>query len=132
MSQDNSFTYRYSAKENEELQKIRDRYLPRNESRLEELKRLDKEVQKAGTVEALSVGIVGLLVFGLGMCLAMKVIRAGTVFFFLGVVLGIIGALIMAAAYFVNRKIHAKTKEKYTKRILELTDELAVRKENTI
>lgn len=132
MSQDNTFTYRYSAKENEELQKIRDKYIPRSESRLEELKRLDKEVQKAGTVEALSVGIVGLLVFGLGMCLAMKVIGAGTVFFFLGIVLGIIGALIMAAAYFVNRKIYAKTKEKYTGRILELTDELAGRKENAI
>ncbi len=132
MSQDNTFTYRYSAKENEELQKIRDKYLPRSESRLEELKRLDKEVQKAGTVEALSVGIIGLLVFGLGMCLGMKVIGAGTVFFFLGIVLGIIGAFIMAAAYFVNRKIYAKTKEKYTGRILELTDELSGRKENAI
>lgn len=122
MSKEVTFSYNYSAKENQEVQEIRKKYLPQEESKLEELKRLDRCVQESGMMESLIVGITGALVFGLGMCLAMDVIGNSIV---LGVLLGLVGAVGMFAAYPVYRKIFDKTKAKFTPRILELTAELS-------
>lgn len=125
MSQENTFTYKYSAKENKEVQEIRRKYLPQSESKLEELKRLDEVVQGSGRVESLCSGIGGLLVFGLGMCLTMQVIGSGTWMIVLGILVGIVGIIGIAAAYPIYRKIFRRTKEKYAPRILELTEELS-------
>ena len=124
MNQDTTFVYKYSAKENKEVQEIRNKYLPREESKLEELKRLDYMVQRSGIIESLCFGIGGALVFGLGLCLAMQIIGNGIFMITLGVFLGIIGMCGMFAAYPVYRKVFSATKEKYTPRILELTAEL--------
>ena len=125
MNQDTTFIYRYSAKENMEVQEIRKKYLPREESKFEELKRLDYTVQNSGMMESLCAGIGGALVFGLGMCLAMQVIGSGVILIALGVLLGIIGMGGMLAAYPVYRKVFDKTKQKLAPRILELTAELS-------
>ena len=119
-----TFVYNYSAKENAEVQAIRKKYLPREESKLEELKRLDDMIQSSGMIESLSVGIGGALIFGLGMCLAMQVIGSGLVLKVLGVLIGIVGILEMLIAYPVHRRVFEKTKEKHLPRILELTAEL--------
>ena len=125
MNQDTTFIYRYSAKENMEVQEIRKKYLPREESKFEELKRLDYTVQNSGMMESLCAGIGGALVFGLGLCLAMQVIGSGVFLIALGVLLGIIGMGGMLAAYPVYRKVFDKTKQKLAPRILELTAELS-------
>ena len=122
---ENTFSYQYSAKENAEVQAIRKKYLPRSESKLEELKRLDEAVQTSGMVESLCAGIGGLLVFGLGMCLAMQVIGSGLVMMVVGILIGIIGIVGMLIAYPVYRKVLAATKEKYAPRILQLAEELS-------
>ena len=122
---ENTFSYQYSAKENAEVQAIRKKYLPRSESKLEELKRLDEAVQTSGMVESLCAGIGGLLMFGLGMCLAMKVIGSGLVMMVVGILIGIIGIVGMLIAYPVYRKVFAATKEKYAPRILQLAEELS-------
>ena len=119
-----TFVYNYSAKENAEVQAIRKKYLPREESKLEELKRLDDVVQSSGMIESLSVGIGGTLIFGLGMSLAMQVIGSGLVLKVLGVLIGIVGILGMLIAYPVHRRVFEKTKQKHLPRILELTAEL--------
>ena len=121
INNENTFSYTYSAKENQEVLNIRKKYLPHEETKLEELKRLDNLVQSSGVMEALSVGIVGCLVFGMGMCLAMEVIGSAM---WLGILLGAIGTAGMFAAYPVYRKYFEKNKQKYTPRILELTAEL--------
>lgn len=125
MNQDITFTYSYSAKENKEVQEIRSNYLPREESKFEELKRLDHTVQTSGTAESLCVGIGGALVFGLGLCLAMQVIGGGVLTMALGVLLGTIGMAGAMAAYPIYRKVFGETKEKLTPRILELSEELS-------
>ena len=122
---DTTFSYRYSAKENKEVQEIRRKYLPREESKLEELKRLDDMVQNSRTMKSLCVGIGGALVFGLGLCLAMQVIGSGIFAIALGVILGIIGIGGMVVAYPIYRKVFGKTKEKLAPRILELSAELS-------
>ena len=124
MNQDTTFIYKYSAKENKEVQEIRKKYLPREESKFEELKRLDYTVQNSGMMESLCAGIGGALVFGLGMCLAMQIIGSGIILIALGVLLGIIGMGGMLVAYPVYRKVFDKTKQKLAPRILELTAEL--------
>ena len=122
---ENTFSYQYSAKENAEVQAIRKKYLPRSESKLEELKRLDEAVQTSGMIESLCAGIGGLLIFGLGMCLAMQVIGSGLVMMVVGILIGIIGIVGMLIAYPVYRKVFAATKEKYAPRILQLAEELS-------
>ena len=121
MANERTFCYTYSAPEHTEVLNIRKKYLPQAETKMEELVRLDHEVQSAGTMEALCVGIGGALVFGLGMCLAMEVLGNAV---WLGVLLGLIGTAGMLAAYPVYRKFFERAKAQHTPRILELTAEL--------
>ena len=121
MNNENAFSYTYSARENQEVLRIRKKYLPQEESKIEELKRLDSLVQTSGTLESLIVGISGSLVFGLGLCFAMEVIGNAI---WLGILLGLIGMVGMLCAYPVQRKVFAKAKQKHTPRILQLTEEL--------
>ncbi|MBQ9926799.1 MAG: hypothetical protein IJO65_02375 [Lachnospiraceae bacterium] len=125
MNRENTFSYKYSAKENKEVQEIRKKYLPQSESKLDELKRLDRVVQNSGMIEALCAGIGGLLVFGLGMCLAMQIFASGVLVIALGVIVGMIGIAAMMAAYPLYRAVFDKTKAKYAPRILALTEELS-------
>ena len=118
---ENTFHYTYSAKENQEVLDIRKKYLPRETSKMEELMRLDKLVQSSGVMESLIAGIGGALIFGLGMCLSMKVIGNAM---WLGILLGLVGAAGMVAAYPVYRKIFGEMKAQHAPRILELTAEL--------
>lgn len=118
---ENTFHYTYSAKENQEVLRIRKKYLPHEESKIEELKRLDNLVQSAGITESLMIGVCGCLLFGLGMCLAMKIIGHAV---WLGVLLGLIGMVVMLMAYPIYRRSFIRAKAKYTPRILELSAEL--------
>lgn len=122
---ENTFHYTYSAKENAEVRAIRNKYLPKSESKLEELKRLDNTVQTSGTMESLCVGIGGALIFGLGFCFAAKIIGSGIFLMILGGLVGVIGALGMLAAYPVYRKVHADAKDEYAPRILALAAEIS-------
>ena len=118
---ESTFHYTYSAPDNQEVLSIRNKYLPREESKLEELKRLDRLVQSSGIAQSLCTGIAGCLIFGLGMCLAMKVVGN---LLWLGVLLGLAGMAVMGMAYPVQRRAFAKAKERYVPRILQLTAEL--------
>lgn len=122
MSNERVFRYSYSAKQNEEVQAIRDKYLPHEETKLEELKRLDYEVSSAGLLQSLAVGVVGCFVFGLGMCIAMEVLSGGMV---LGALIGAFGMAVMIAAYPIYRSFFRKAKTMHRPRILELVAELS-------
>ena len=119
---ENAFSYTYSATCNQEVLNIRNKYLPREETKLEELKRLDHLVQNSGVTQSLCAGIVGCLIFGLGLCLAMEVIGQ---MIWLGVILGLVGTVGMLAAFPVYRKYFNKAKAQHTPRILELAAELS-------
>ena len=115
------FQYSYSAAQSKEAQMIRDKYLPRVESALDELKRLDRAVDNAGMIPALTLGIMSCLVFGLGMCFALGALPKSMV---LGVLFGIIGTVGMLFAYPVHRRCICKAKETHQARILELAAQL--------
>ncbi len=124
MEQNAVFQYQYSASQNDEVQKIRKKYLPKEESKLEELKRLDRTVQNSGMTAALCVGIIGALVFGTGMCHAMQVLGNGVVVRVVGIVLSLVGVAGMLAAYPLYRKLHTNMKAKLTPRILDLVHQI--------
>ena len=119
---ENAFSYTYSATCNQEVLNIRKKYLPREETKLEELKRLDSLVQNSGVTESLCSGIGGCLIFGLGLCLAMEVIGQ---MIWLGVILGFVGTAGMLAAFPIYRKIFNKAKSQHSPRILELAAQLS-------
>lgn len=62
-------------KQRKDFQEIRRKYLPKEESKLDELKRLDNQVQNSGIVEWLCLGVCGALVFGLGLCFIFMLIK---------------------------------------------------------
>ena len=68
MENKETFSYTYSAKQQEEIKKIREKYLPKEANKMEQLRRLDESVTRKGTVFSLVVGIIGTLVLGVGMC----------------------------------------------------------------
>ena len=111
------FSYTYSASVNKEVQEIRKKYIPKEESKLDILKRLDRQVQNAGTLESLAAGILGALIFGVGMCAGLDVIGGG-------MILCIVGVFLMIPAYPLYRILSNKAKEKYVPQILKLTDEI--------
>lgn len=123
-----SFTYTYSASANKEIQEIRKKYLPTEESKLNELKRLDRRVQTAGMAEALSIGVGGMMIFGTGMCVGLDVLGGGML---LSVILCTVGTAIMIPAYFIYRAIARRVGAKYIPKILKLADELDQSKGHT-
>lgn len=125
MEQNTSFSYTYSAKENAEVLEIRKKYLLKEESKFEEMKRLDDLVQSAGTTAALSLGIGGTMLMGLGLCLALEVIAVGAMAQVLGSFLGLVGVVDVSLAYPVHQKATQKAKKVYAARILELAADLS-------
>ena len=115
------FTYSYSAKENREVEEIRKRYIKKEESKLETLRKLDAKVRLAGMIESLSIGIIGCLIFGVGMCFGLDVFSGAD---WLTVVFCLLGALVMLPAYPLYRRISASAKEKLSPRILALSEEI--------
>lgn len=126
-----SFVYTYSAKEQTELRKIRDKYTAplRSETKMEQLRRLDAGVAQKATSVSLVLGIIGALILGLGMSLAMTDLGAvfgaeHTAAMFLGVAIGIVGIALVCLAYPIYNRIVKKEREKIAPEILRLTDEL--------
>lgn len=119
--ENSTFKYNYSASRNKEVETIRKKYIPSEESKLERLKKLDMRVQMAGVVEALCFGIIGVMVFGIGMCFFFEVFSAAA---WLTAVFMICGIVMMLPAYPIYRRIARKTKAELTPEILKLSEEI--------
>ena len=117
-----TFEYTYSAKQQAEIAQIRKKYLPKEEDKMELLRKLDRDATKPGTICSIAVGVVGCLVFGFGMSCVMVWSDS---FMILGIVVGIIGMIMMGMAYPVYVKITKKQREKLAPQILALTEELS-------
>ena len=119
------FSYTYSAKEQEEVNRIRKKYVA-EDNKLEQLRRLDAGVTEKATAVSIIVGVVGALVLGVGMCLTMGHIGSGTTFSFVaGIVIGVVGMIGMGVNYPIYKKILASGKQKYAFEIMELAKEIS-------
>ena len=119
--ENNTFSYSYSAQRNKEVEEIRKKYLPKEESKIEKLKRLDLRVKSAGTLESLCLGTLGALVFGMGMCFFLDVFTGGA---FISAILMIAGTLMMIPAYPICVRISRRTRRELTPEILRLSEEI--------
>ena len=117
-----TFTYTYSSKQQEEIRNIRSKYLPKEEDKMEQLRRLDRSASKKGTVVSVTLGVIGCLLLGVGMCCTMVWMQN---WFIPGVVIGVLGIAAVAVAYPVYNWITKKEREKLAPQILKLTEELS-------
>lgn len=104
------------------VERIRNGYEDREITKTEQLKMLDKKVRRPANIFAYVFGSVSALVFGTGMCLAMKVIGA-TLNPAIGICVGVAGMGLCVTNYYIYKAILKKRKAKYSAQILELCDE---------
>lgn len=116
-----TFQYTYSAAEQAEIAKIRDKYAPQKEDKMAQLRRLDAGVTKKAVAWSIVLGVLGSLIMGVGMCCCL--VWSG-VWFIPGIVIGIIGMAVAGIAYPTYELIIKKEREKIAPEILRLTDEL--------
>lgn len=118
-----TFTYTYSAAQQEEIKHIREKYAPptQEEDKMERLRKLDRDVTKPGLIAALIVGVVSTLVMGFGMCCTMV---WGENLFVPGIVIGVIGIIGVCAAYPLYNCVTKRQRDKLAPEIMQLTDEL--------
>ena len=116
------FSYTYSASQQAEIKSIREKYMPpsEEEDKMEQLRRLDRSVTKAGTAVSIIVGIISALVFGVGMCCTM--VWDGLML--PGIIIGVVGIIGIVSAYPLYIHITKKQREKVAPEIIRLTDEL--------
>ena len=130
MQDKENFSYTYSAKEQAEIKRIREKYAPpvEAEDKMETLRRLDRKVTFKATTAALTMGIIGTLIMGTGMSLIMTELGNLLGSFFLAVIvglsLGVAGILLVCLAYPVYNRTLQKGREKAAPEILRLTEEL--------
>lgn len=129
MENKEGFEFTYSAKEQEEIKRIRKKYAApaEEEDKMAQLRRLDASVYSKATTAALVIGVIGALVMGLGMSIVMTDIGAalGTILaMVVGVGIGVIGIVLICLAYPMYTRTLKKEREKIAPEILRLTDEL--------
>ena len=122
MAEKELFEYTYSAPQQSEIRKIREKYLPKEVTKLDQLRALDAGVTRRGTAVSMVHGILYALVLGLGMSCCM--VWAGNLFV-PGVVIGCIGLAGVAATYPIYNHIVKQDRDKIAPEILRLTEELA-------
>lgn len=107
-------------------EQLANEYAPKDTSKVVALRKLDKKAKMPATVFTYTLGIVSALVFGIGMCLGMKVIGSGsTASFVSGIIIGIIGMIGMGVNLPLYKKLLEKGKQKYAFEIIQLAKEIS-------
>ncbi|MBQ8163057.1 MAG: hypothetical protein IJZ93_01645 [Clostridia bacterium] len=120
MENKDKFEYTYSALsdgEKRQIEDIRKRYEKTSDQKnaLEEAKRLDKLVYQLPTLISLTVGIIGTMLFGLGLSLVLEFDML-----IVGIVVSVVSLTPIIAAFPIYQHFLKKNKEKYGEKILEL------------
>lgn len=101
-------------------------YAPKDTSKVLALKKLDRRAKMPANIFAYTFGIITALIAGLGMCLSMNVIGAGTSgIIVFGVIIGILGLAGMGVNYWIYKKLLEKGKRKYAFEIIELAKQIS-------
>ncbi len=124
MEEKDKFRFNYSApteKVRREAENIRDFYADKDDGdvKFQELKRLNSKVKNGATRWGIVFGVVGVLVFGLGMSM---ILEWGLLLF--GSAVSIVGAVFMGCATPVYNKALENNKQKYGEKILLLSKEI--------
>ena len=130
-NEQNGFAYTYSAKEQAELKRIREKYAvpTETEDKMTRLRKLDASVTDTAKTVALIFGVIGTLVLGFGMSLIMTDVSVSlglneNAAMVIGIIIGILGGIIACLAYPIYNIIIKVKRKKIAPEIIRLTDEL--------
>ena len=126
MENKEGFSFTYSAQQQKEVEDIRKKYLPKEEDKMERLRKLHAIPTQKAQAASLAVGVIGALILGTGMSLAMTDIGSvlGSLAMALGILVGVVGMVLVALAYPLYNRVLRKEREKIAPEILRLSDEL--------
>jgi len=110
----------YSMKQQEEITKIKKKYVPQQADKMEILRNLDKSAKQPGRTTAITIGIISSLFLGGGMALIMEWQN----FMALGLILGLIGLIGMLITYPIYNSMTKEQRKKLAPQIIQLTNEL--------
>ena len=118
------FEYGYSAPtagERREIEGIRSKYMPADErqQKLERLEALDRKVRRPAVLLAAVLGVCGVLLFGLGMCMVLE-----WALYLWGSLVALAGIALAVPAAPLYRLVYGRRKKKYAEEILRLSAEL--------
>ncbi len=118
-----TFRYTYKAKEQREIERIRRNYMDEEEGEepLQKLRRLDRKTTDKSSALSLAVGVIGALIFGVGMCCTM--VWQG-VWFIPGILIGLAGLAVAACAYPVYKAVLKAERKRVAPEILRICEEL--------
>ena len=124
--ENNAFEYTYSAQRQQEVEEIRKVYLPKEEDKLAQLRKLHAVPTQKAQAAALAIGLIGVLILGTGMSLCMTELGSafGSLSMIFGIIVGLIGLAMVAAAHPIFNWVLKMEREKIASEILKLTDEL--------
>lgn len=127
MNNEQNFDFTYNAPEQQEVLQIRNKYLPREESKLDALRALDAKVKRPANLFAYVFGAFSAIVMGAGMSLVMTDIGAvlglqNTMV--IGICTGVLGLAMALLTYPIYKAILKRRKNKYGAKILQLSEEL--------
>jgi len=130
-NENNGFQYTYSAKEQAELKRIREKYTAPTEAedKMARLRRLDASVTNTAQAVALVFGVIGTLILGFGMSLVMTELAeslgiSGDAAMVIGIIVGVVGGVLASLAYPIYNAIVKAKRKKLAPEIIRLTDEL--------
>ena len=124
--ENDTFRYSYSSSLQEELKDIKKKYAGQPESQeedqLELLRKLDKSSTRKSTIVSIAMGAAGCLTMGIGMCCTMVWAAA---MFLPGIIIGVIGIAMMAAAYPVYVHITKRERARIAPQVLDILEKLS-------
>ena len=124
--ENNSFEYTYSAERQQEIEAIRQKYLPPEEDKMEQLRRLHSIPTQKAQAASIAIGVLGTLILGTGMSLCMTDLGAalGHLAMVIGILVGLFGLVMVALAYPVYNIVLRKERQRIAPEILRLSEEL--------
>ena len=124
--ENNSFEYTYSAQRQQEVEAIRQKYLPKEEDKMEKLRKLHSIPTQKAQSASIAVGVIGALILGTGMSLILTELGAslGSLAMIIGIMVGIAGLVLVALAYPLYIRTLKKERERIAPEILKISDEL--------
>ena len=126
MEKNQSFEYTYSAQQRQEVEAIRKKYLPKEEDKMEQLRRLHYSATQKAQAASIAIGVLGTLILGTGMSLCMTDLGAalGHLAMVIGILVGVLGLVMVALAYPLYNTVLRKERQRIAPEILRLSEEL--------
>lgn len=126
MENKEGFSFTYSAAQQQEIENIRKKYLPPQEDKMEQLRKLHHSATQKAQAASIAIGVIGTLILGTGMSLFMTKLGSalGNHSMVIGIIVGLTGMVLVALAYPIYNKVLKKERARIAPEILRLTDEL--------